>query len=501
MPPCSSLNSMSWTWKSAVEVLENATLVSELNGESPFKANSFRKVTRLIDGSPEIQAAIEEERFSDVPGVGQGIRTLLHEAKKKGSKAWVQEARSGLPPVLFELLDLPGIGVKKAINLQHNLQIQSMEELEYACRENRLVDLPGFGFKMQASVLDGIRKLRARRGKLLLSDVDSELELFVRQGDLQPRGAWARRDSVIECIEFTTRTSINEELFTKTIDRLAVRSIHRKDPIDPLQESCWFRDVEGNLRRHCLQSSAELKGFFHFHTRLSDGSATLEEMSSAAQTAGFLYAGVSDHSQTAVYARGLTPLQLAEQADQINQWNQHGHGLHLFKGVESDILSDGSLDYPVDTLLKLDFVIASIHSRLGMDSEAMTKRMCAAIHNPFTTILGHWSGRILLGRDASQFDRNQVLDAIEETGVILELNANPARLDVDDEILYSIRNRKINISINPDAHAVEGISDVQYGIDVAQRALFPRSQIVNTWDLAEVTDFLRARRLRAKTSF
>ena len=234
-----------------------------------------------------------------------------------------------------------------------------------------------------------------------------------------------------------------------------------------------------------------LRGIFHNHTTRSDGSHSLEQMVAAAVDLGLEYIGISDHSQTAFYAQGLREETLKEQRLELNRVQEKFPQIRIFWGIESDILGDGSLDYNDEILSRFDFVVASIHSRFQMDKKAMTERVLRALRNPYTRFLGHPTGRLLLGRKPFDLDMPAVIQAAVDHSVAIELNANPARLDIDWRWGPELRKRSAMVSIHPDAHSVDGLKDTAYGVMMARKALLPIHSIVNTKSVAEVEKWLK----------
>jgi len=228
----------------------------------------------------------------------------------------------------------------------------------------------------------------------------------------------------------------------------------------------------------------DLSGSFHAHSTYSDGSHSLREMAEAARARGWKYLGISEHSGSAFYAQGLKEAEIKKQWKEIDSLNKELRDFQILKGIESDILKDGSLDYSESVLGGFDFVIASIHQRYGMSE--MTDRLLVAIQNPYTQMIGHLSGRLLLGRAAYALDIERIVRACIETGTIIELNANPHRLDVDWRHLREACEGGLLISINADAHSIDGFDDTQFGVWMARKGFVQKSRVINTWPLDKI---------------
>jgi DNA polymerase (family 10) len=234
-----------------------------------------------------------------------------------------------------------------------------------------------------------------------------------------------------------------------------------------------------------LLERSDLQGLLHCHTRYSDGSNTVEQLALACRDAGYRYVGITDHSQAAAYAGGLRPDDLERQADEIDAVNQRLEGIRVLKGVEADILQDGRIDFEDAVLARLDFVIASVHTRFNMGEREMTARMLAAMDNPHLTIIGHPTGRLLLSRDPYGLDLDAVIEKAAATGVALEINADPHRLDLDWRAVRRARARGVAISIGADAHSVAGIGHVGYGVGMARKAWLGPADVLNAQPVEE----------------
>ncbi|HPS93193.1 MAG TPA: PHP domain-containing protein, partial [Deltaproteobacteria bacterium] len=229
-----------------------------------------------------------------------------------------------------------------------------------------------------------------------------------------------------------------------------------------------------------LISLEDLVGTIHIHTTFSDGKSSLEDMARAAQKRGFAWIGISDHSRSAYYAGGLIESDLLKQFAEIDRLNAALGGITLLKGIESDILADGALDYPPEILSRLDFVIASVHSHMDMDAASMTERIIRAIRNPRTSILGHVTGRVLLSRQPYELDLEKVLMEAARCRVAIELNANPQRLDIDWRLIEGFVSLGGRVIIGPDAHVAGGLDDVVYGVALARKGLLTKDACLNT---------------------
>ena len=249
--------------------------------------------------------------------------------------------------------------------------------------------------------------------------------------------------------------------------------------------------AESNLPT--LIQFADLKGTLHVHTTWSDGRADLRTMAERAQALGWEYLGISDHSQAAAYAGGLSPERLREQCREIDSLNESLQGIQLLKGIECDILTDGSLDLRDEVLSELDFVVASVHSGLQMPADKMTQRLVRALENPYVTFLGHLTGRRLLRRESYPFDWELVLRTAAQHRVIVELNAAPGRLELDWRYIPAWLATGLPISIHPDAHRPETLVDVQWGIAVARKAGVVANDVLNTRSREDVARWLKHR--------
>ncbi|MEI8292767.1 MAG: DNA polymerase/3'-5' exonuclease PolX [bacterium] len=267
------------------------------------------------------------------------------------------------------------------------------------------------------------------------------------------------------------------------------------DPVAPeLREDRGEIDAAEHHKLPDLIEWTNLRGTFHNHTVASDGRATLEEMVAAAKELGLEYLGIADHSKASFQANGLDEKRLAAQVARIAELNAEDPEFRIFTGTECDILKDGTLDFSDELLATLDYVVASVHSSFTLPEAEMTKRIIRAMENPYVTILGHPTGRLLLSRDPYALNIPAILEAAAATGTIIELNANPRRLDLDWRWWPLAKEKGVKCAINPDAHSTAGLQDLIFGVGIARKGWLTRNDVINTLPLARIESVLKAKR-------
>jgi len=287
---------------------------------------------------------------------------------------------------------------------------------------------------------------------------------------------------------------VSDPLFSKKMDFFSEISIFEKKNISfipaPFRENPEAIVKAAENKLPAFIQTKDIKGIIHSHSTWSDGVHSIEQMALAAIEKGYEYLVISDHSKSAFYANGLQIDRIKAQHREIDALNKKLAPFVIFKSVESDILNDGSLDYPDDILESFDLVIASIHSNLKMTEEKAMMRLLNAINNPYTSILGHPTGRLLLSRKGYPVNHEEIIAACASNNVVIELNAHPRRLDMDWRWIPQALENDVLISINPDAHAVEGFDDCKYGVLVAQKAGLSAAQNLSSFDVSEMMEFI-----------
>jgi DNA polymerase (family 10) len=246
-----------------------------------------------------------------------------------------------------------------------------------------------------------------------------------------------------------------------------------------------------------LVTVADIRGDLHVHSDWTDGTATIEEMAAAARACGYAYMALTDHSRRQTMSHGLDPARVARQAREIDRINAKLEDFTILKGIEVDILKDGALDLPDSTLAKLDVVIASVHSFFDLTREEQTERMIRAMRNPYVTILGHPTGRLIGEREPYDIDMDRVLAAAADLGCCVEINAEPDRLDLNDLHAHAAKSKGVMLAVSTDAHSVHAFKYVRFGVDQARRGWLTAADVINTRPLAELRKLLRRRTLQA----
>ncbi|HPU30121.1 MAG TPA: DNA polymerase/3'-5' exonuclease PolX [Syntrophorhabdaceae bacterium] len=559
------------------DILNEIGALLEIKGENPFKSKAYYNAARVISGIEDLDTVIKNKELKKIKGIGDAIASKIEEYVKTGSIEYLENLKKEIPPSLLELLEVPNLGPKKIKVLYDILGITNLGELEYACRENRLITLPNFGEKTQEKILKGIEFLKRHKGEYLLGDaypqaqaIKDKLSKIILEENIEVCGSIRRRKEVVKDIDilvaanehepvtkfFVTLPEIEEVLLTgdtKTSCRLKtgieadlrvvektsfpyavmyftgskehnvrLRSISKAKGLK-LNEYGLFEgenlikcsseeeiyeflglqfippelredmgEVEAAMKKEIPQiiNVSDIKGIFHIHSDFSDGIDTIEKLGIKAKEMGMSYIGISDHSKSAYYARGLKTDDILRQWELIDSLNKKNHDFYIFKGIESDILADGSLDYDEEILRGFDFVIASIHSNFHMKRDEMEKRLIKVIENPYTTMLGHPTGRLLLSRNGYPVDLKGIIDACAENHVIIELNASPYRLDLDWRYLKYAKEKGVLISINPDAHSSDGFYDIFYGVGIARKGWLENKDVLNAKTLNDIKDIL-----------
>ena len=551
----------------------------DLQQANPFRIRAYRNAARMVgDLGREIRAMVERgEDLTELPGIGDDLAGKMREIVDTGTCRALQRLQAELPPAITELLHVPGLGPKRVRMLWHELDVQTLEQLARAARDGRIRDLPGFGAKIEANILQAVEAhlSKARRIKLAtaaqyatslmawLSAATgvSRIELagsFRRcretVGDLDilavaadgsaVMARFVAYDEVAEVLaQGPTRASVvlkcGLQVDLRVVDagaygaalcyftgsrahNIALRRLAQERGLK-LNEYGVFRgreriagaseeSVYGALGLPCIAPElredrgeiaaaragrlpqlvqlGDLRGDLHAHTTATDGHHTLEQMALAAKALGLSYLAITEHSRRLAMAHGLDPRRLAEQCDAIDRLNARLDGIVLLKGIEVDILEDGSLDLPDTSLARLDLIIGAVHSRFDLTRARQTARILRAMDNRYFTLLAHPTGRVIESREPYDVDMLRVIRHARQRGCFLELNAHPERLDLLDSHCIMAKEEGVLVAINSDAHAREDFAHLRLGIGQARRGWLAAADVLNTRQLPELRRLL-----------
>lgn len=555
--------------KPIARTLRLLSQLMELHEVNPFKIKSVANAAFKVDKLPFKLADKPFEDLEKIDGIGKSLAAKIAELLTTGTMIELEELLAATPPGVVEMLAIKGIGPKKIAVIWHELNIENIGELFYACNENRLVEAKGFGLKTQEEIRKAIEFRMASSGKFLYAQVEAlaadmqeQLQKLLPDADIIVCGEYRRRMEIITELVFVVGTGDsdeaigilqqdsplqnirvsenivsgetetgfainivvsdighfytevfvqtgNEEHVNAVLDRIKESNL-RVESEEEIYEKAGLPYIEPELREgtdiitRAIESELpelitydDLKGTLHNHSTWSDGVNTLEEIVTYLRdTLKLEYLGICDHSKSAFYAKGLSIERVLQQHEEIDHINKKTPGFHIFKGIESDILNDGSLDYPDEILQRFDFIVASVHSNLKMAEDKATARLIKAIENPYTTILGHPTGRLLLSRNGYSIDYKKVIDACADNGVVMEINANPVRLDLDWRWHQYALDKGVWLSINPDAHRNEGFLDMHYGVLTARKGGLYKERCLNALSLGAIKAVFEKRKAK-----
>jgi len=555
----------------------------EIEGDNPFRIRAYRNGARTLrELGRDVRALLQAgEDLTKLPGIGKDLAAKIGEIVDTGRCRTLEKLEKKIPPELPELLHLPGLGPKRVHALYHELDIHTPEQLERAARDGRIRDLPGFGAKTEARILDALhahadssRRFRLviaaryaeplldylrgikgverveiagsyRRAKETVGDLD--ILAIAERGDAVTR-AFTRYDEVdsvlsrgparatvlLRCglqvdLRVVPRTSYGAALYYFTGSRahnIAVRRLAQKrglkvneygvyrggrriagDTEAAVFEAVGLPYIPPELRENRgeieaaragllpeLVGTGDLRGDLHCHSRASDGHASIRDMALAARARGFEYLAITDHSRRLRVAHGLDSRRLLAQLDSIDELNEKLDGITLLKGIEVEILEDGSLDMPDGVLARLDLVVGAVHSSFNLSRSKQTRRILNAMDNPYFTLLAHPTGRLIERRAPYDADMNRIIRHARERGCYLELNAHPERLDLLDTHCQLAREEGVLVAINSDAHSVMDLDNLRFGVGQARRGWLEKGDVLNTRPLGELRRLLASAR-------
>jgi len=553
----------------------------EIRGENPFRIRAYRNAARTVtEFGQDIKSLFDQGgELPKLPGIGDDLHAKIHEIAATGSCRLFDRLRKEFPPAISELLRIPGLGPKRVKVLYDRLRVRTVDELRQAASAGKVRELPGFGEKTEARILQALaahadqsRRFRLaiatqyadalvayldrvpgvkravvagsfRRMRETVGDLDllvvaaagsSVMEQFCAYDEVREilaqggtRASVMLKSGLQVDLRLVSAPSYGAALHYFTGSKahnIAIRRLAQARGLK-LNEYGVFRgasriagDTEesvfkavglpyippelreergeieaarsGTLPR--LITLQDIRGDLHAHTAASDGHDTVAQMAQAAQASGLTYLAITEHSRRLAVAHGLDPLQLARQIDEIDRLNETLAGFTLLKGIEADILEDGSLDLPDAVLARLDLVIGAVHSAFALPRRKQTERILRAMDHRYFTLLAHPSGRLIGSREPYDVDMLKIVRKAKSRGCFLELNAQPDRLDLHDIHCQMARDEGVLVSINSDAHSTLDFAHLKYGIGQARRGWLAPGDVLNTRTLAALKPLIRS---------
>ncbi len=570
------------------KVLSQVADLLEVQGANPFRVRAYRNAARFVDSyaTPLRKLVADDADLTELPSIGKEMASHIGELVETGKLGALDELTAQIPRTLIDVMELPGVGPKKAKKLWQDLSVETVEELEKAAKQGAVAALSGFGEKSQQKILSGIDQFRQHRSRFKISEADQLIApLLEYLGEckelqrLEVAGSYRRRCETVGDIDllaiaskaqpvmdrFTSYPQLDRvEMSGETRGRIALRSglevdlrilprksygaamvyfsgskehnirlrkraierglrlseygvfeidpetvgqdSHERDPwagkwVAGREEKDVYRSVElpwiaPELRedRGEIEAAAkddlpdlielsDLRGDLQMHSTWSDGKNSIEEMLEGCAAKGYEYFALTDHSKALAMTGGLDAAKLREQWKEIEEVQSRHPEIRLLRSQEVDILADGSLDLEDEMLELLDLVVVSVHSRFDLPAAEQTKRIVQALQHPQVDILAHPTGRIINRRPPYEFDLDDVFHCAKQHNVALELNAHPDRLDLKDAHLIRARELGLRIVISTDAHRVQHLDLMSYGVDQARRAWLTKTDVLNTLPL------------------
>lgn len=553
----------------------------EIKGENPFRIRAYRTAAHTVYSlSSDVSELLEKgEDLSKLPGIGKDLASKIQQIVDTGQLEVLEELKGEVPFELISLMRIAGLGGKRIKAINSRLGIQSVEQLERAALDHKICKLPGFGEKIERSILDGIKQLRETTARMKLYDAEeivNRIRKFLQSEKAIDRlivaGSFRRKRETVRDIDILITTEVPLKVISlflqfPEIDKVLVNgetrctvilqsgmqvdirvvakesygaALHyftgskahnigiRKmgvrlglkineygiwkegSRIAGEREEDVFRVVglpfiEPELREdrgeleaaktgrlpHLVEPN-QIRGDLHTHTSRTDGHATIEEMVDAARSLGYEYIAITDHSQRLAMTHGLNERELAQQIEMIDKTNENLKGFRILKGIEVDILEDGTLDLADNVLKRLDLTVCSVHSKLNLSRKRQTERVLRAMENPYFTILAHPTGRLINRRAPIEIDMERILIKAKDLCRVVEINSYPDRLDMNDVHCRMAKEMGVKVSINTDAHSTNDLNFIRFGIAQARRGWLEPSDVINTRGLDDLLNLLCA---------
>lgn len=526
------------------EQLHKLARLMELHQENPFKIKAISNAASIIEKLHDDITIHNYTQLAQIKGIGKNILEKIKEFLVEGKIKELEQYEKDTPESVIELLNIKGLGPAKVYKLWKEHAIADIPTLLDNCEKNKLAHIKGFGEKTQRTIIENTKFYLESKNKLQLGlalSLAHHIQNILKNHQISAEitGELRRHCETLSQIEFITTNDVPEKVYNEIKAQanipIVIHSVKEETYPYQLFKSTGSHDFLNEIgfyelsnknfssekvifehldipylppyqreskKEHLGVRSPHLhpkqtikindfKGILHCHTNYSDGLNSVETLADYVREQGYDYLAICDHSQSAKYANGLSIERLFKQFEEIEAYNRHHPEFKILKGIESDIHKDGSLDYEDSILQQFDIVVASIHQHFDMTEEEATKRLIKAIEHPYTNILGHMTGRLLLIRKGYPVNHKKIIDACAANNVVIELNANTYRLDIDWRWLQYCMEKGVKIAINPDAHEKTAIRDIQYGVMVAQKAGLTKEMCINTYNVKDLLECIK----------
>ena len=417
-----------------------------LTGGDPFRVRNYERAAKAVGGHPQDLAGLPDSALTKISGVGSSTAAKIAEIRRTGSFAALDQLRAKVPDAARQLAKVPGVGPKRALQLVAELGVTGVPELAEAARAGRLRAVAGFGPKSEERILRG---LDVAASDAALRDALRSLAPGAGPGDIEA--------ALTAHVEITATSA--------------------------------ERGKQAERGEHALVRLDELRGDLHTHTDLTDGIVSLEGMIEAAGKRGYAYYAVTDHAPNLVMQR-MTSEKILRQREELRALAARSE-MTLLHGTELNIAPDGSVDWDADFLRGFDVCVASVHSSFEQDRDAMTRRFITAAENPAVKVIGHPLTRKLGRRPPVDVDLDALYAACARTGTALEINASPDRMDLPPQYIAAARQAGVKFSVDSDAHSLKDLTNMRYGVAAARFGGLTSDDVINTWPLDRLRDFLR----------
>ncbi|MFO8057321.1 MAG: DNA polymerase/3'-5' exonuclease PolX [bacterium] len=562
------------------DVFDRIADLLELQDENEFRVRSYRNAARTVrDLSHRLEDMVSEgKKLSDLPNIGKSLEGKIKEIIKTGTSKRLKELEDQVPYGLVRIMQVGGLGPRKAMLLYRELGVQSVDELKKACENQEVRNLPGMGAKTEENILKGIRTLETYTGRMLYHTAAGFVSSLVRHLESVPEvkkyevaGSFRRRKETVGDLDILVQAKDRDRALEKILSYKEIGEVQSRgsekssvvlksglqvdfrffDPENFGAALCYFTGSKAHnisLRKRAqdkgwklneygifekdkllagrteedlykqlslkwvppelredrgeiegaegdrlpeLIKLSDIRGDLHCHTKATDGSDSIQDMVEAARQKGYQYIGITDHSKMVAVARGLDDERLKKHADDIRKINAKYDDIRVLAGVEVDILKDGTLDISEEVLAELDWVVASVHFYQDMDEKKMTDRVVKAVKSGVVHSLGHPLCRIIGSRDPIKVDMDKVFEACKENRVILEINAQPDRLDLPDTYCQQALSEGLSFQIATDAHMKADLDLMDLGVGMARRGWLSKKNVINTRTAKQMEKILK----------